>query len=289
MGLGFRADIDLEVLFDRLDKASRARDEALKAWLTRPNGEIRQLFASKEAGAAPIVLDLGAPSGGLLWSVQQVICGPGQALAAANVSPSNNYGSVVAPLANGVIVGVGQIGSGANFPAGTYQLTAYAAYGGTADTVDNMKLVANGIATIRTLMVQPVVNGAPVAQSMQFTIATATTFQIQAINAGGAGSVFRAALDVTPVLQTGSAQSVNAGVFVGGVPSDVAHALDTASLSATGLGVPFNYQAGGKSLIARQGQHLYVVLQGAGTGAGQWTASATVLEIPDTKESLLWL
>lgn len=290
MSLRLGGDFDLELFLTEQEKRTKERDERLFRYLTRPNAEIRQLFASSEAKAAPIVLDLGAPSGGLLWSVQQVLAGPGQAVAASNVSPSNNYGTVTAPGANAVIVGVGQIGTGANFPAGLYQLTAYAWYGATAETValNNMKVVASGLTTIRQLYVPPAVNGAPVAQSMQFNLTAPATFQIQAIAAASAGAIYNAALDVAPILGFG-AQSVNAGVFVGGVPTDITHAMDTASLSATGLSVPFNYQAGGKSLVARQGQHVYVVLQGAGTTAGQWTASATVLEVPDTKEALLWL
>jgi hypothetical protein len=289
VGLKLAADLDIELFFSRLERSLTERDAALKAYLTHPRGEVRQLFAAVAGAAAPVVIDLGAPAGGMAWAVQQVVANAGSALTVSNVAPNDTYGTSVAPLANGVIVNAGQVGSGANWPAGLYQLTAGAWYGGTADVADNMKLVAAGVATITTLFVAPVVNGTPSLRTVQFQLTAAAVFQVQAILAGGAGAVYKATLDVAPVSLAG-AQSVNAGVFVGGIPSDIAHGLDTASLSAAGLTVPFNYQAGGKSLLARQGQHLYVVLQGTGTaGFGQWTASATVFEVPDTKEALNWL
>lgn len=289
MGLRLAADVDLELFMSKLDEHLTRRDDALKAWFHRPHLNPRRLVANAEPGAAPIVLDLGGPSGGLAWAVQQAAVTPSNSLIPSIVSPSNNYGTVVAPGANATIVGVGQIGSGSNFPAGLYQLTAYAWYGGTADVADNMKLVANGVATIRQLFVPPVVNGTPVAQSMEFNLTTPATFQVQAIAGGGAGSVFKAALDVTPVISAGTLQSVNAGVFVGGIPSTIVNGLDMTAMAAPGLPLPFLYQAGGKALVARQGAHLYVVLQGSGTSANGWIATATVAEVPDTIEALSWL
>jgi hypothetical protein len=86
-----------------------------------------------------------------------------------------------------------------------------------------------------------------------------------------------------------AAANVAAGIFVGSIPSSVGFNLDVSALAASGLSVPSNYQAGGKSIVCRSQQHLYVVLQGTGTGANAWTATANVLQVPDTAEALLWI
>jgi hypothetical protein len=118
---------------------------------------------------------------------------------ANGVAPSSNEGTVTTPAANQVIVGVGLVGSGANFPAGLYQLTAGAWYGATADVANNMKLVANGLALITNLDVQPAVNGNPVLRTLLYQLTAPATFQVQAIAAGAAGSVYNATLDVQEV------------------------------------------------------------------------------------------
>jgi hypothetical protein len=163
------ADFDFELAFSKLDKRLQDRDEALQRYLTRPHADVRQLFSVVNGAASPVLIDLGSPAGGLLWSAQQVC------------------------LMTGV------------------------------------------------------------------------------------------------TLSTTAAANVSAGIFVGSVPSNMQFNLDVSALSASGLSVPGNYQAGGKSIICRSHQHLYVVLQGAGTNANAWTATATVLQVPDTPEALLWL
>jgi hypothetical protein len=288
MGLRLAADLDVELFMSELDKRLDKRDQALREYFNRPHGEARQLFTAKEAQAAPIVLDLGGPAGGKLWSVQQVCCLPGSNLGASTPAPNSTFGTATAPAANGVIVNAGQV-SGANWPAGLYQLTAATWYGANPSTADDMKLVAAGVATVTPLRVVPVANGAPVTRTVQFQLTASAVFQVQAIAGGAAGTNYAATLDVQPVVSAG-AQSVNAGIFIGGIPSGISSGtLDTASLAAGGLTVPFNYQAGGKSLIVRQGQHLYVLLTGTGAALSQWAASATALEVPDTTEALLWL
>ncbi len=169
MSLKLGVDLDVDLFFSRLDKTLKDRDKALQEYLTRPHADARQLFNVVNGASSPVVIDLGAPGGGLLWSVQQVCCMAGN------------------------------------------------------------------------------------------------------------------------VLSTTAAANVAAGVFVGGIPTGISAGIDTASLVATGLVVPFNYQAGGKSLIARQGQHIYIVLVGSGTGANQWSATASVLQTIDSPQALLWL
>lgn len=171
MGLKLAADFDLELFFSELDKRQAKRDEDLRRYLEKPHADIRQLFGSIETPAAatpPVFIDLGAPGGGLLWSVQQVCLQPGFTLVSSAVS------------------------------------------------------------------------------------------------------------------------NVAAGIFVGAIPP-LNFALDWSALSAGGLAVPSNYQAGGKSIICRHQQHLYVVFQGTGIASQGYRASATVLQVPDTPEALLWL
>lgn len=90
-------------------------------------------------------------------------------------------------------------------------------------------------------------------------------------------------------LNATSLTNVNAGIFVGMIPSDIIHNIDFSALESPPLPVPFGYQAGGKSIICRGNQHLYIVLQGSATGAQAYSATTNVLEVPDTREALLWL
>jgi len=83
------AGLDLELFWSELDKRMAKRDEALKEWFNLPHANPRTLSAAAEGGTAPILLDLGAPSGGLAWAVQQVVGAATGALttvAAANVT-----------------------------------------------------------------------------------------------------------------------------------------------------------------------------------------------------------
>lgn len=102
-------------------------------------------------------------------------------------------------------------------------------------------------------------------------------------------SVQQVCLMTGTTLSNAAAANVAAGIFAGSIPSAVNFNLDVSALVGSGLSVPANYQAGGKSIVCRSQQHLYVVLQGTGTNANAWTATATVLQVPDTAEALLWL
>jgi hypothetical protein len=167
--LKLSADFDFELAFSKLDKRMQDQQEAMQRYLSRPHADIRDLFAVVNGAASPVLIDLGSPAGGLMWSVQQVC------------------------LMTGV------------------------------------------------------------------------------------------------TLSSAAAANVSAGIFTGSIPSVLQFNLDVAALKASGLSVPGNYQAGGKSIVIRSHQHLYVVLQGSGTNANAWTATATVLQVPDTSEALLWL
>jgi len=169
MGLKLAADFDLELFFSEAEKRMAKWEQKFDRYLTKPHADIRQLFGHVEAGTSPVVINLGAPGGGLLWSVQQVVLMTGVALS---------------------------------------------------------------------------------------TVAVA---------------------------------NVAAGIFVGSVPTAIGQNLEVGSLVANNLTVPANYQAGGKSIVCRSQQSLYVVLQGAGTSGSSWSATATVLQVPDTSEALLWL
>jgi len=116
---------------------------------------------------------------------------------AGGVVPSSNYGTATAPGAGGTVVGVGQVGSGSNFPPGLYRLTASAWYGGTAGAADDMKLVAAGAALITNLFVAPTTNGTPVPRTVLYRLTQAAVFHVEAI--AGAAGVYKATLDVEPV------------------------------------------------------------------------------------------
>lgn len=170
MGLKLAADFDVELFFDRLSKTMDDQQKALERYLGKPRAADRQLFGVVAGSGTRVVIDLGGPPGGMIWSLQQVnVC--------------------------------------------------------TTDP---------------------------------FTTGT----------------------------------NVTAAIFCGGVPSGTAGgmAVDMGSLVAAGLAPPANYQAGGKSIVARDKKHIYVVFNGTGVSSfGQIYASGTVLEVPDTMEALAWL
>src|SRR5205085_1566952 len=158
---------------------------ALESYLTRPHALFRQLFANGlGSSTSPLVLDLGAPAGGKLWSVQQV-----------NLSANDAFSSAVGSAL------------------------------GTQTTFEN--------------------SGNPVAPGAGAT----------------AGVVYVATIEAT--LITSSTSGVAGAIFVGGIPSVRTFNLDLSSMVASGLSVPGSYQAGGKSLVATAGQHLYAALSGA--------------------------
>lgn len=174
MGLTLAADFDFKLAFDGLNKRLEDYQQALERYLQKPHGDIRQLFSTIPAPSAatpPAVIDLGAPGGGLLWSVQQVC----------------------------------------------------------------------------------VIGGSTISSS--------------------------------------AISNVSGAIFVGGVPgaAQLAGALDFSQLSSSFFTIPTAYQAGGKSLIARANQHIYVLVAGSGITGQGFSVSATVLQVPDTTEALLWL
>lgn len=171
MGLKLAADFDLELFMSRLSEKLDDQQKALERYLGKPRANLRQLFGvAVGTGQTRVVVDLGTPAGGMIWSLQQLV----------------------------------------------------------------------------------------VCTTDPFTTGT----------------------------------SVTAAIFCGGIPSGTAGgaAVDMGSLVAAGLAPPANYQAGGKSVVAHDKQHIYVVFNGTGvTNFGQIFASATVLEVPDTMEALAWL
>lgn len=100
-------------------------------------------------------------------------------------------GSAVAPAAGGVIVTLA-------VAAGTYLVDVIAGYGATADVVNNMQLVQN-VTVIGPLFVLPAPNTSNKTRAWRLTVPVANNIQVQAIAAGGAGSVFIASLAVTRV------------------------------------------------------------------------------------------
>lgn len=104
-----------------------------------------------------------------------------------------NAGSAVAPAANGVIVSLAIPG------AGVYDVTVLAGYGGTADVVNNMKFENNAV-VVGPLYVTPVINGLPSTTRFQrVTVTGAINLTVNAVAAGGAGSVFIASISATRV------------------------------------------------------------------------------------------
>lgn len=99
----------------------------------------------------------------------------------------------VAPVAGQVIVDLGSL------PAGLYQVTAMASYGGVADVIDNMSLhVADS--KVCDLPVIPLANASPIVITLPAVrILVNQDLSVQANAGGGAGSVFKATLIATPV------------------------------------------------------------------------------------------
>lgn len=99
-----------------------------------------------------------------------------------------NYGTATAPTAGAVIATV-------TIPAGgTWEITAMASYGATADTANNVTLQRNGTAVLTRLLVPGVVNSTPVPVPVILTCATGDTVTINAVATGAAGSIYNAVL-----------------------------------------------------------------------------------------------
>lgn len=81
-------------------------------------------------------------------------------------------------------------------PAGFYEITVLARYGGTADVIDNMELKV-GATSILVLPVLPVANGSVVPIKVLVKLDGASAVTVNAIALGGAGSVFVAHIIAT--------------------------------------------------------------------------------------------
>jgi hypothetical protein len=105
----------------------------------------------------------------------------------------SRYGLVPTPLAGQVIATSGAM------PAGLYRAIVSGSYGGTADVIDNMALF-QGDKQVTILPVVPVANSAPIALTLDaLVVFEGQTLTIRAIAAGGAGSVFRGIITITPL------------------------------------------------------------------------------------------
>lgn len=133
------------------------------------NGNLRVTIngASPVAGSTPI----------------PVVIGIGDTVGAA--------GTAVAPAAGAPIVSVA-------VAAGTYLVDAIAGYGATADAINNMQLVQN-ITVVGVLFVLAAVQTQTKTRFWRVTVPVANNIQVQAVAAGGAGSVFIASLAITRV------------------------------------------------------------------------------------------
>ena len=291
MGLGLRADIDLEVLFDRLDKAARDRDAALREYLTRPHVIARDLFAAgtQLTGASRVVLDLGAPAGGLLWSVQQVnlaVTDPFTS-GAAGAATAVDASSANAAAANNVSLPAvaGQTNSVTGF-----EVTGAGATGASVITITLTGVVGGPLNYQLAIPAGAGVGVTPLIVEFPTPIPAtgpnvAITLNVPSFGAGNTN----AAATIHGTL-SGTA-AINAAIFRGVIPAGILFGspLDMGSLVAGGLTPPSNYQAGGKSIGMHSQQHLYAVFSGGLASISQFFASAVVLEVPDTAEAVAWL
>lgn len=103
------------------------------------------------------------------------------------------YGLVTAPAAGATIVDSGAL------VAGIYDITINASYGGTADVIDNMALFL-GDKKVGVLPIVPVANSAPIpVELFGKRVLQGQHLIVQAIAAGGVGTVYRAVITATLV------------------------------------------------------------------------------------------
>jgi hypothetical protein len=109
-------------------------------------------------------------------------------------TPTQGYQqSVTAPTAGAVIVTSGDI------PEGLWEVKVETSYGGTPSTIDDMELWING-AKHSQLTVTPVANVAPSVRIYPvLRLARSPGVQVKATAGGAGGTVYRAALIITPV------------------------------------------------------------------------------------------
>lgn len=102
-------------------------------------------------------------------------------------------GSTVAPPAGTDIVRTDTL------PAGRYYVTVAAGYGGTADVLDNMRLMV-GNRVVMTLPVLPIANLVPQEVTLPaLRVLSGDFIHVQNIAAGGVGTVFRATVVATQI------------------------------------------------------------------------------------------
>lgn len=291
MGLRLAADFDLELFLSEFEKRQTKRDEALRAYLTRPRVVPRSLFVAAPApSTSRLVLDLGAPAGGMQWSVQQV-----------NVIATDPFTSAAAAGAAAVAASSGVV-------AAAVAAATLPAVAGQTNSVSGFQITGLG-ATGATVVVATLTGVLGGTQSYEVTVPAGATTAITpvivsfnpplpatgpnvaitiSVPSFGAGNT-NAEANIQGTL-SGSA-GVAAALFSGAISPGAATGspLDMGSLVAGGLTPPVNYQAGGKSVLARDKQHLYAVLAGNLAGFSQYFASAVVVEVPDTMEALAWL
>jgi len=288
--MGFRAEVefDFAAAFGRLDSQMGEWNKRMREYLASRAVIGRQVNANPATVPAsivkPLLLDLGGPAPGQLWKVGQV-CLWGDQPTTGLVVPSSNYGTQAAPGANTTIVGVGQVGSGANFPPGLYQLTAAGWYGAVAGPADDMKLVANGIATISTLDVPPVANGTPLPRTVYYRLQQPATFLMQSI-AGSAGT-YKATLDVSQV-----SDAAVCSIFVGSLPqiADLTSPWPAADCVAPALPFPTVGPVTLHEVTVSGNEHVYALITGGGLlDFSQVFGTAAVLEAVDSPATLSWL
>ena len=294
MGLKLAADFDVELFFGRLEKTLKDRDEALRAYLSKPRANFRTIFDARPAPTTSrLVLDLGAPAGGLVWSVQQVVLtavDPFTSAAAGSATVTSVDASATAAAAamapslpavagaTNAVTGFEVTGTGAT-AGSTIQVTLTGVPGGPL-TYDLTIPAGAGVA-ITPLIVEfmtPIQATGP---------NVAITLNVPSFGAGN----LNAAAVIHGTLTTPGAGAVTGALFVGAIPGGLGtgNPPDMNALVAAGLTPPVNYQAGGKSVVARANQHVYAVLSGGLSGFTQYFATGTVLEVPDTMEALAWL
>jgi hypothetical protein len=292
MGIRLAADFDLELFLSELEGRQRKRDELLREYLTRPHINVRDLFvaaAPPPAAQSRLVLDLGAPGGGLVWSLQQVnlsaqdpftsgATGAATAVDAssANAAAANNVSLPAVVGQTNSVTGFEVTGAGAT-AASVILITLTGVVGGPLNY--QLAIPAGASVGVAPLIVEFPVPIPATGPNVAITLN---------VPSFGAGNTNAAAVIHG---QLSGAASIQAAVFRGGIPAGIAFGspLDMGQLVATGLTPPANYQAGGKSVGVHQGQHIYAVLSGNLSGFNQYFASAVVLEVPDTMEAVSWL
>lgn len=116
------------------------------------------------------------------------------------VLPLTGIADTLQVAASAVAPGAGAAVATLAVVAGTYDVTVLAAYGTTPDVINNMVFKNNGVNVGGPLFVQAVANGQPTPQRFQrLTVAGAVNLTVNAVAAGGAGTIFNAAIFATRI------------------------------------------------------------------------------------------